>query len=56
VVIEDSRSGIQAAINAGIGHVIALGPLTKHSELHQIEGVDQVIESLLEVQLSDLFL
>jgi len=51
VVIEDSRSGIQAALNAGIGHIIALGPRSKHGWLMKLEGVDRVLETLGEVQI-----
>jgi HAD superfamily hydrolase (TIGR01509 family) len=55
VVIEDSRSGLQAAYHAGIGHIIALGPQSKHEQLVQFEGIDQVLETLGEVQVETLF-
>jgi beta-phosphoglucomutase-like phosphatase (HAD superfamily) len=55
VVIEDSLSGIQGSINAGIGYIIALGPLVKHMELSQIAGVDRVVESLVEIRIKELF-
>jgi len=55
VVIEDSRSGIQAAYNAGIGNIIALGPRSEHDLLIQLDGVDQVLETLGEVQIKRLF-
>jgi beta-phosphoglucomutase-like phosphatase (HAD superfamily) len=56
VVVEDSRSGIQAAQAAGIGHVVALGPDHNHARLGQIEGVDRVIARLDELAQADLFL
>jgi HAD superfamily hydrolase (TIGR01509 family) len=56
VVIEDSLSGIQAAYNAGIGHVIALGPAASLEELAQIQGVNQVILNLSQVRVEVLFL
>jgi HAD superfamily hydrolase (TIGR01509 family) len=46
VVVEDSRSGIQAAHRAGMGYIIALGPAGIHAQLAQWEGVDEVIENL----------
>jgi beta-phosphoglucomutase-like phosphatase (HAD superfamily) len=56
VVVEDSRSGIQAAHNAEIGHVIALGPASTHARLARLLGVDAVIESLDQVPVERLFL
>ena len=55
VVIEDSRSGIQAARAAGIGHIIALGPVETHAELAGIEGVAEVVENLAQVRRNSLF-
>jgi len=55
VVIEDARSGIAAAHAAGIGHIIAIGPKERHIELRAIEGVDEVIERLSEVDITALF-
>jgi beta-phosphoglucomutase len=49
VVVEDSRSGIQAARAAGIGYVIALGPAHTHNRLARLEGVDAVVENLRQV-------
>lgn len=49
IVVEDSRSGIEAARAAGIGHVVALGPLSTHRRLRRLEGVDGVIESLQQL-------
>ena len=46
IVVEDSISGLQAAISAHIGYVIALGPKNNHAALRGIKGVDTVIESL----------
>jgi beta-phosphoglucomutase len=56
VVIEDSRSGIQAAYSAGIGRIIALGPVHTHDQLVQLEGVNQVVESLRQIPKEQLFL
>ncbi len=55
VVVEDSRSGIQAAHAAGIGHIIALGPLHTHPVLAQLEGVRGVVENLGQVPREQLF-
>jgi HAD superfamily hydrolase (TIGR01509 family) len=56
VVVEDSRSGIQAAHRAGIGCIIALGPAQTHNQLAQLEDVNQVIENLEQVPRQKLFL
>ncbi len=48
VVVEDSRSGIQAAHAAGIGHIIALGPALMHHQLLGLEGVGEALESLYQ--------
>ena len=56
VVIEDSLSGIQAAHNAGIGHIIALGPVDSHKGLISSQGVDQVILNLSQVRIDNLFI
>ncbi len=53
VVIEDSRSGIKAAQNAGAGKIIGLGPREKHTDLMSI-GAHKTIESLAEMSLADL--
>ena len=55
VVIEDSLAGIDAAYAAGIGHIIALGPLTRHQLLKEYEGVDEVVENLGQVAAWELF-
>ena len=52
IVIEDSRSGIEAARSARVGVIIALGPKKDQQELGRLEGVDQVIESLHHFPLS----
>ncbi len=46
IVVEDSQSGIEAASEAGIGHIIALGPADTHSWLRSLKGVDRIVESL----------
>jgi beta-phosphoglucomutase-like phosphatase (HAD superfamily) len=45
MVIEDSKSGIQGAVVAGIGKIVALGS----KEMLKVEGVNQVISSLEEI-------
>ena len=55
VVVEDSRSGIQAAHAAGAGWIIALGPLGTHPALSRLPGVDQVVENLGQIVIQDLF-
>lgn len=54
VVVEDSRSGIQAAHAAGIGHIIALGPYHMHSLLADLEGVQGVVENLGQIPRDQL--
>ena len=56
VVVEDSRSGLQAAHAAGIGYLVALGPAERHGELARLAGVDRVIESLEQLPREWLFL
>jgi beta-phosphoglucomutase-like phosphatase (HAD superfamily) len=56
IVVEDSRSGIQAAHNAGIGHIIALGPASTHGRLAKLAGVDAVVASLDQVPVERLLL
>ncbi len=55
VVVEDSVSGMQAAHAAGIGHLIALGSVEKHSQLRQITGVHHVVEHLGQLPRAQLF-
>jgi beta-phosphoglucomutase len=55
VVVEDSRSGIQAACAAGIGYIVALGAPERHPQLRQIEGVNTVISTLREFPRQELF-
>jgi beta-phosphoglucomutase len=56
VVVEDSRSGIQAAHAAGIGYVVALGPPVGYHELACLPGVSQVVESLRQLPVKQWFL
>ena len=56
VVVEDSRSGLQAAYAAGIGQIIALGPAQTHPHLLQLRGVDRVVESLQQFPREELFM
>ncbi len=55
VVIEDARSGIAAAHAAGTGHIVAIGPKEMHETLMKIEGVNEVVEKLSEVDVPKLF-
>jgi beta-phosphoglucomutase-like phosphatase (HAD superfamily) len=49
IVVEDAISGLQAAHAAGIGHIVALGPLATHARLVTCEGVSAVIENLAQI-------
>lgn len=51
VVVEDSISGLESAFRAGIGTIIALGPIERHLDLGHQDGVNEVVTSLEEVQL-----
>ncbi len=53
--VEDSEHGIQAARSAGIGYIIALGPVEQHVRLSGIQGVRKVVENLGQVPVKDLF-
>jgi beta-phosphoglucomutase-like phosphatase (HAD superfamily) len=55
VVVEDSRSGLEAARRAGIGCLLALGPAPTHPQLARLPGVDQVIDSLERFPRERLF-
>lgn len=55
VVVEDSVSGLQAAHAAGIGHVVALGPVEHHDALARRPEVDAVIASLEDLSPERLF-
>ena len=56
VVVEDSLSGIQSAQSAGIGYIIALGPVNENELLSGLDGVDQVVENLARIRMRRLFL
>jgi beta-phosphoglucomutase-like phosphatase (HAD superfamily) len=56
VVVEDARSGIQAAHAAQVGHIVALGPRQTHGQLRHLEGVSTVIENLYQFPRERLFL
>jgi len=51
LVIEDAKSGIQAAYNAHIGTIVALGPREAHPVLQKLPGVSSVITNLGELLL-----
>jgi HAD superfamily hydrolase (TIGR01509 family) len=55
VVVEDSLAGIQSAAAAGIGYIIALGAIDEQVRLSGLEGVDQVLENLGDVDWINLF-
>lgn len=56
VVVEDSLSGIQAALAAGIGYIIALRSTDKPDFLSGKGGIDQAIENLAQIRWRRLFL
>ena len=56
VVVEDSLSGIQSAQTAGIGHIVAIGSNDVHPGLNQLDGVDQVIDHLGNLDWKDLLI
>jgi beta-phosphoglucomutase-like phosphatase (HAD superfamily) len=56
VVVEDSISGIQSAQSAGIGHIIALGSVDQQARLSGLDGVDQVVDNLGNLDLKKVFL
>ena len=55
VVVEDSLSGLAAANAAGIGCLIALGPKDAHESLKRLPGVTFAVESLAQVDTTELF-
>jgi HAD superfamily hydrolase (TIGR01509 family) len=48
IVVEDARSGIEAARRAGIGCIVAIGPAETHGDLKAINGVSSVISDFSE--------
>lgn len=55
MIVEDAASGIEAALKAGAGKIIALGPEETHERLRALEGVGQVLCSLAEIRRDDLY-
>jgi HAD superfamily hydrolase (TIGR01509 family) len=55
VVVEDSVSGLAAAVAAKAGFVAALGPKESHERLARIPGVTQVVESIGQLAELKLF-
>lgn len=55
IVVEDSRSGIEAARLAGIGYIVGLGPIGRHHELARLEGVSTVVKDLGQLPKEQLF-
>lgn len=52
IVVEDSMAGIRAAVAAGVGWVVALGPEAKHPELLAWPGVNEAIVDLSRFRLA----
>lgn len=48
IVVEDSHSGIEAAYQAGIGQIVALGPENSHPVLSKLKGVNMIVKNLEE--------
>jgi len=46
IVVEDSLAGILSARDAGIGHIVALGPAADQGNLRAVPGVTSVVEHL----------
>jgi HAD superfamily hydrolase (TIGR01509 family) len=55
VVVEDSLSGIQSAQSAGIGFIVAISSNDEAPESTPLDGVDQVIENLENLDWEKLF-
>ena len=55
VVGVDAISGVQAAVAAGVGHIIALGPPAAQADLATWPGVHAVVKSLGQVRRAVLF-
>jgi HAD superfamily hydrolase (TIGR01509 family) len=49
LVVEDSRSGVASAHNAGVGQIVAIGPKENHLTLKELEGVTMVISDFHEL-------
>lgn len=49
MIVEDSRSGIKAALAAGAGQIVALGPVQKHASLQALTGVDLTVARLSDI-------
>lgn len=49
LVVEDSRSGVASAHNAGIGTIVAIGPKETHKELSALPGVALTILDFYEL-------
>lgn len=56
VVIEDAKSGIQAAVRARIGKIIALCPKDRHHQFLKFKRVNFIIKNLGEINTEKLFL
>lgn len=53
LVVEDAKSGIMSAHSAGIGKIIALGPVLKHEMFKALPGVSKIVTSLAEIGKED---
>lgn len=56
IVVEDSLSGIQSALAAGIGHIVAISSDARTAKNSQLDGVDLVIENLEGLDWRELLL
>jgi beta-phosphoglucomutase-like phosphatase (HAD superfamily) len=55
VVVEDSISGLKSAREAGIGHVVALGPAVNRERFLAMNEADRFIEDLGRLPVGELF-
>ncbi|MBI3258371.1 MAG: HAD family phosphatase, partial [Ignavibacteriae bacterium] len=55
IVIEDSQSGIIAALGAKIGKIVGLGPKEVHECLLGLQGISEAITSLSQIEKEKLF-
>lgn len=56
MVVEDSLSGLQSAQSAGIGYIVAINSGDKHPQFARLDGVDQVIDNLGDLNWKDLLI
>ena len=51
--IEDSNTGLESRMRAGIGLIIAVDPKDDHPNFHELEYVDRVIKDFREIEVGD---